>query len=422
MAASPTGHTLAIGTRFPARITIWDPDAKQVLRAIETALPDAKQELRPHKPVAAELSVLAFSPTGEVLSSTTMSSDGLPCAQAWDPATGKKLYELPLANSIKRGAVPASPNSAVGNVGQNSWPSVVVFSPTGRTLAFAYQDGTVCLRDTVRPRRCCILGCHDAPVLALSFSPDGRMLASGGKDGTIRFWELATGGERCSLRGDDCPVTGVVFSRSGLRLASTGEDGTGLVWAVLDPPAARPRRGEGLDAVNMNRLWQDLLAADASHAYRAMRALLTDPDGTVRFLSAHVTPGAPWPGPALIHDLDSPNYRVRDRTVAELRKLGPLADRELEHALKHSLSTEVRRQAQRLLEGGDCRVRVPELLRAIRAIELLERIGTADARAVLVNLARSADPSPLADEARAATRRLQHRGEPTSSTKDHARN
>jgi WD40 repeat protein len=410
MAGSPTSPRIAIGTRSPRRITIWDPEAKEVLRTLETASLDDKQILQRPKPAPTELRLLAFSPTGALLSSAAMASTGLPCVEAWDTASGKKRYSLTLHRPVKRTALPAPHNPPPASAGEYSWPSVVVFSPTGGTLACGYQDGSVCLWDFARRTGCCALAGDGAPVLALTFSPDARMLASGTKDGTIRLWELASGGQRCSFRCDQCPVSGLAFSPDGLHLASTREDGTGLIWPVLDAAPAQRGLGEGPGARDPSPLW-NLLAADAPRAYRAMRVFLADPDVTVGFIRGRLRPAAPWPGSSLIQDLDSPSYRTRERAADELHQLGPLAVQDLEKALRQSPSAEVRHQAQRLLESMDGRVRAPELLRTMRAIELLERIGTTDARAVLVDLARSADPSPLADEARAAARRLDHRSE-----------
>jgi hypothetical protein len=54
-------------------------------------------------------------------------------------------------------------------------------------------------------------------------------------------------------------------------------------------------------------------------------------------------------------------------------------------------------------------VRSPELLRSLRALQVLEAIGDEGARRVLARLAKGASASPLTREARVALDRLGHR-------------
>ncbi len=66
----------------------------------------------------------------------------------------------------------------------------VAFTPEGRRLASAGEDGTVRLRDVDTGKEILSLRGHEGGVASVAYSPDGRRLASGGADSTIRLWDL----------------------------------------------------------------------------------------------------------------------------------------------------------------------------------------------------------------------------------------
>jgi hypothetical protein len=69
----------------------------------------------------------------------------------------------------------------------------------------------------------------------------------------------------------------------------------------------------------------------------------------------------------------------------------------------------VRRRVERLLEQHERGRLAPETLRAVRAVGVLERIATAEARKVLEALAGGAAEARVTAEARAALERLRER-------------
>jgi HEAT repeat protein len=106
---------------------------------------------------------------------------------------------------------------------------------------------------------------------------------------------------------------------------------------------------------------------------------------------------------ALLADLDSEEFAVRTKATRELEELGEAARPGLRKLLDNSPSPEARRRAERILAKLDG---MPQQLRAVRSVEVLDHIGTAEARQLLTNLAAGVPDARLTREAKAALGRL----------------
>ena len=121
----------------------------------------------------------------------------------------------------------------------------------------------------------------------------------------------------------------------------------------------------------------------------------------------------PVPGPdahqitGWIRDLDSPRFAARQEASEALEKVGDLAKPALRKALSAKPSPEVRRRIEQLLTKVE--QLSPESLRAVRAVEVLEHIGSAEAKRVLERLAAGAEGARLTREAKASLDRLDRR-------------
>jgi hypothetical protein len=123
-----------------------------------------------------------------------------------------------------------------------------------------------------------------------------------------------------------------------------------------------------------------------------------------------VPAGAP-PGriAKLIADLGDEEFAVREAAVKELEALGVESVPHLQTVAEKSASAEVRKLATDTLIRIDKTPPSPEELRAVRAVEILENLATADARAVLSKLAAGPAGHRLTLEATAALARLKSR-------------
>src|SRR5262249_37178392 len=114
----------------------------------------------------------------------------------------------------------------------------------------------------------------------------------------------------------------------------------------------------------------------------------------------------------LVAELDDDRFAVRQKATQELEKMSEFGAPVLRQVLQGRPSLEVRRRVERILEQVEKR-RGPDFpsdwLRVLRTIEVLEKIGNAEARQVLESLGREVPELQLAREARAALERLTKR-------------
>jgi hypothetical protein len=106
----------------------------------------------------------------------------------------------------------------------------LAFSPDGRFLAGAGDDGIIVFWNPDTAKQLFDLQGHTKAVLALAFSPDGKLLASGSADDTISIWDVATQKLINSITQHEDSVNAVVFSPDGKMLASASSDKTVRLW------------------------------------------------------------------------------------------------------------------------------------------------------------------------------------------------
>jgi WD40 repeat protein/serine/threonine protein kinase len=124
----------------------------------------------------------------------------------------------------------------------------VAFSPDGRRIAAAHDDGTVGLYDARTGGEVRSLVGHVGSVGCVAFDTGGGRIISGGFDRTIRVWDAVTGEQKLVLRGHTRPILSVAFRpRADQAVSSThGKwkvlDGTGFELKQWDLAAGREVR------------------------------------------------------------------------------------------------------------------------------------------------------------------------------------
>ncbi|HEY7425409.1 MAG TPA: hypothetical protein VH682_14355, partial [Gemmataceae bacterium] len=242
----------------------------------------------------------------------------------------------------------------------------------------------------------------------LAFSPDGRYLAAADLQG-LRLWELATGKvvlrhkAHEKMRGSygSSFASCLSFAPDGRSLATGHVDSTVLIWNLV-PPA------DPSTTVDLSRSWDALAGSDAVKAYAASWRLSDAPTQALPFFRKRLQPAVPASAERtrrLLDDLDSDEFSRREAATARLRELGDRVAGTLRKTLKANPTLETRRRVEALLKALE-ESPSGEMLRAIRATAVLERIGTPEVREMLKGLADGDPEARLTQAAHASWKRL----------------
>jgi RNA polymerase sigma factor (sigma-70 family) len=375
--AIPLGENARTFTLNGTITAVLGPD--EMLRLVETA---TGKELHTFKSVGKQLQGVCLSPEGKTLATQTYPEldehkyKEDPKVQLWNVATGQETHRL-------------GDRKTTG----------FMFSPNGRTAALT-EPGYVRFWDVGSGQQ--LRDLSQAEIGSCCFSPDGRMLATFNSiQSGVHIWELATGRERLRLAGHAEGTSCALFTPDGRKLITGGMDSTVLVWNLAP---ARP------DAEKLDRLWSELGDDDAGHAYEALWAMSASP-GAVGFLKGRLEPASGAEGNQvhrLIADLDSDDFNTREKASTDLARIGAGAEDALLGTLAGKPSAEAGRRVRILLET--LQRHPPRLpaneLQGLRSLEVLERIGSPEARGVLKTLAGGGE-ARLTREAKVSLARLE---------------
>jgi WD40 repeat protein len=284
------------------------------------------------------------------------------------------VWDLPTGTMTRTLDVPSA----------NGQSQVLGFSSDGRLAAVAVSGGPS--RPTIR-----LPGLRPAAQ-----QPGFRLVVLEWATGTPRF-EWSTVGL----------VPAAAFSPDGQTLAAAWPDATVLFFDVTGAGQPSPWTESPSDSA---KLWETLATGDGEAGWAAMRELIARPDVAVPLIKQQVKPTAAKPRPTadelakLIAALDAPAFADREAAGKSLRELGPVAQPAVRQALRETTSPEVRQRLEKLAETLNRPAGIN--VAAVRAVEVLERIGTGSAKEYLHALADGEPTASLTQDAAAAVQRL----------------
>ena len=406
LAFSPDSTKVVALNRYYGRpegisIPVWD---------VETGnpLPNLKGQ-------TGEFSSGAFSTDGKLLA--TASYQYQPTGQVaevwvWDLETGKPVGKITRTNANVQAMTFLNDRM------------LVVVDPNSRTLPVYDAIGGKEVRAfeaTTADKSPVYLGNTNGLPLNPVVSPDRRLVAlpvsnQAGiytKEGYVTtntsrvfVWEVASGTLRHELKGQDGQLSAVAFAPDGKTLATGSSDTTIILWDLTGSATKveTPKDDE------LPALWKGLEETDARKAEASMRRLQAKPAEAVKLVKDNVKPAEAgqidadkirkWVG-----DLDAKRFAVREAASRELGKLGKDILGELKAALALNPQPEVKERLERLIDEATKPDVGQQWLQPLRAVELLERVGTAEAKDHLKALAAGGD-TPTTRAAKEAFARL----------------
>jgi hypothetical protein len=167
---------------------------------------------------------------------------------------------------------------------------------------------------------------------------------------------------------------------------------------------------DDLTDARLRGAWDALADEDAAKALRAQRTLFAAATQSLPLAKEKLRPVELdaeekqflfW-----IRDLDDDEFEVREAASDKLAKAGKAAFPPMRRALAATPPTEVRRRLDALLRNAPVEAPAADQVRALRAVEVLERVGSPEATDVLKRLTKGDSGAELTEAAKAALERL----------------
>lgn len=287
---------------------------------------------------------------------------------------------------------------------------VANLSPDGR-LVLAWEPTALVVWEAASARERLRIARTIATIRCFAVTRDCRLILIGNQLGELFLLDAADGKEIKRIAAHNGGIRSISFPKSGSHFLTVGDDGTALAWDADRLAGNLPVRA--LPAENVREWMNDLSSLSGDRAATAIRLLAAYPEATLKLLRTLAKPQVDETAQriaALIGQLDHARFKVREDASKELSRYGVDAKRALEEAVKRAPSEDARVRMESLLKkinGGAVAI---QSLREYRLVEVLERIGTPEARAEIAEMAKGPADAPIVREAKAVLERWTNSG------------
>jgi WD40 repeat protein len=282
----------------------------------------------------------------------------------------------------------------------------IALTANGQLIASSLRDGRKRFWDVQSGKE--RYDIEDSPhrTELIVYSPSGRLLAVAGQGKEIRIIESATGNRVRDLTGHGSAISSLLFAGDDRTLISGSEDTTCLVW---DLTAGITRPPGPVGPSDLDHLWSQLATADAAAAFDAGVKLAAMPAESTPYISKRLRELLAVDAKSisvLIAALESERFESRQKARRELEEFGDLVEVFLQEAQNGRLSAEARKAVTELLERKQGPTRSKRVVHVLRAVGVLEQIGTAECRKTLERLGQTVESNLLKQEIVASIQRL----------------
>lgn len=178
-----------------------------------------------------------------------------------------------------------------------------------------------------------------------------------------------------------------------------------MIWDVTGIAPNGRLQPQQLTKDQLVTFWQQLSQPDGIKAHKAIWSMIANGNRTVTFLDRQLKKVEPVSEEQIaqwIRNLNDRKFAVREKAVKQLEMMAGRAEKPLREALSQRPALEMRRRVEALIQQIEKEMPSPAQLQALRSLEVLQQIGSTEAKKVLRRITKGDPDAILTQEAEMA--------------------